>query len=357
MLALLAAGALTAAALGTVLALTGGADRPEGARNGSAEPALASPETAPAANPQPATGAEPALRASLVRIDPATNEVAGEMPLGLGARAGVTSPLSIAAGEGAVWTLHRYSGTLDKISPTRLTVIASIPVPAVPGVGNAAVAVGAGSVWVDGALGRGDPAKLAVSRIDPSANRVTATIGTTASCCGTLVFGEAALWVEDTFGEATLRIDPATNEIVATIPIAGEDVAAAEGRVWILDVLAGTVTPINARTNTAGRPIALSGLPIAIAAGAGAVWVLDRAGIVSKIPVGGNAAIDTVSVGETPRDIAIGAEAVWVANEGDETVSRIDLETGDVVETIRTPGRPIVLTVGEGGVWVVVGRR
>ena len=256
-LALFAAVAL-AAALGTVLALTGGADRPDEARNGSAEPALASPETAPAASPQPATGAAPPLGTSLVRIDPATNEVAGEIPVALGDRAGVTSPLSIAAGEGAVWMLHRYSGTLDKISPTRLTVIASILVPAVPGVGNAAVAVGAGSVWVDGALGTGAPAKLVVSRIDPSANGVTATIRTTASCCGTLVFGEAALWVEDMFGEVTLPHRSGHERDRRHDPIAGEDVAAGEGSVWVLDALAGTVTPINARTNTTGRPIALS---------------------------------------------------------------------------------------------------
>jgi serine/threonine-protein kinase len=323
------------------------------------EPTAREPAAAPAAAHQPSTGTGTARPSeiSLVHIDPAANNLAGEAPLASGQSlgGGAINPPSIAAGEGAVWSLLRFGGAVYKVSPSRLTTIASIPVAGVPGAGVASIALGSGSVWVDGGIiESGSAAKLQVTRIDPTANRVVTTIETSAICCGPLAFGEGALWVEDTSSGSTLRIDPATNRVVATVSIAGEDIAVGEGSVWVLDTLAGTLTPIDPGTNTAGSPIPLSGTPIAIAVGDGAVWVLDAADAVSKIPVDRRGGIDTVAVGERPRDIAFGEKAVWVANAGDATISRIDPETADVEETIDVDGSPDALAVGEGGVWVVV---
>ena len=57
-------------------------------------------------------------------------------------------------------------------------------------------------------------------------------------------------------------------------------------------------------------------------------------------------------VGNTPSTIAVGEGAVWVLNADDRTISKIDLETREVVKTFGTGGIPTDLAVGEGAVWV-----
>jgi YVTN family beta-propeller protein len=45
---------------------------------------------------------------------------------------------------------------------------------------------------------------------------------------------------------------------------------------------------------------------------------------------------------------------VWVANSADGTVSRIDLETNQVVATIPVGNAPADIAVVDGAVWVTV---
>jgi branched-chain amino acid transport system substrate-binding protein len=62
-------------------------------------------------------------------------------------------------------------------------------------------------------------------------------------------------------------------------------------------------------------------------------------------------------VGNTPGTIAVGEGAVWVLNADDQTVSKIDPETREVVDTFGTGGRTTDLAVGGGAVWVGNGVR
>jgi DNA-binding beta-propeller fold protein YncE len=69
-----------------------------------------------------------------------------------------------------------------------------------------------------------------------------------------------------------------------------------------------------------------------------------------------NRAVDTIQVGNLPVAIAAGSGAVWVANEGDGTVDRIDPVTGDVTKGgIQVGGRPDGIVAGAGAVWVANG--
>jgi branched-chain amino acid transport system substrate-binding protein len=67
---------------------------------------------------------------------------------------------------------------------------------------------------------------------------------------------------------------------------------------------------------------------------------------------GGGEAVSYTQVGNTPSTIAVGEGAVWVLNADDRTISKIDLETRQVVKTFGTGGVTTDLAVGEGGVWV-----
>ena len=79
------------------------------------------------------------LRDRVVRIDPATNRAAAEIPVGRGA-------IGITTGAGSVWVADAVDHAVTRIDPITNRVTASILVPA----GPRAVAVGEGSVWAVG---------------------------------------------------------------------------------------------------------------------------------------------------------------------------------------------------------------
>ena len=60
-------------------------------------------------------------------------------------------------------------------------------------------------------------------------------------------------------------------------------------------------------------------------------------------------------VGENPGGIAAGSGAVWVLNGDDRTVSRIDPSTRRVTRTFAIGAVPTAVAVGAGGVWIGAG--
>ncbi len=87
----------------------------------------------------------------------------------------------------------------------------------------------------------------------------------------------------------------------------------------------------------------LSGLAVSAAAIVLAILLLggDDVSVSSPIPVGAG-----------PLRLAVGDDALWVTSAADGTLSRIDPETKEVVDSVRI-GRGISgVAVGEGSVWV-----
>ncbi len=79
----------------------------------------------------------------LLRLDPATGEVAAEIDLG--------HPLNgVAVGAGAVWAISGPDATVVEVDPQQDALVAEIPIAALPGSASPfpiAVTVGEGSVW------------------------------------------------------------------------------------------------------------------------------------------------------------------------------------------------------------------
>jgi glyoxylase-like metal-dependent hydrolase (beta-lactamase superfamily II) len=71
----------------------------------------------------------------------------------------------MAAGEGYVWSLNQTNGTVSKIDPATMNLLATIEV-GVPGTGGD-IAAGEGEIWVSART-------IPVSRINPATNKVTA---------------------------------------------------------------------------------------------------------------------------------------------------------------------------------------
>jgi YVTN family beta-propeller protein len=120
-------------------------------------------------------------------------------------------------------------------------------------------------------------------------------------------------------------------------------------------------------------PAALRRRPGRLAAALAAVVVVAAAGVAALVFLRGDDAqaavppntvavidldsaevTDTVPVGMSPSAIAYGHGSLWVANTEDETVSRIDPETRQVVATIGT-GAAVDVAIGPDAVWVANG--
>jgi branched-chain amino acid transport system substrate-binding protein len=57
-------------------------------------------------------------------------------------------------------------------------------------------------------------------------------------------------------------------------------------------------------------------------------------------------------VGVSPSNVTVGEGSVWVLNADDQTVSRIDPQTREVLKTFSTGQTPTDIAVGEGAVWI-----
>ena len=108
---------------------------------------------------------------------------------------------------------------------------------------------------------------------------------------------------------------------------------------------------------TATIPVS-TGTPVAMAVGAGAVWVAGgEANAVWRIDPYSATVSATIPVGRIASGIAIAGDSVWVTNYADGTVSRIDARSNAVVDTISVGDGPVDIAAGGRGVWVAVQRR
>ena len=84
-----------------------------------------------------------------------------------------------------------------------------------------------------------------------------------------------------------------------------------------------------------------------------AVWTANESDdSVSRINLSTARLVQTIPVGSSPSGIAAGGGAVWVADTLDGTVSRIDPRTNRVVETIPVGHGPTAVAFGLHAVWV-----
>jgi len=91
---------------------------------------------------------------------------------------------------------------------------------------------------------------------------------------------------------------------------------------------------------------------LAIAYGAGFVWVGLASGAVVRIDPQQPTPSSTAPTAAGLVDLAVGEGSVWVARRGAPTVDRIDPETLDVTDTIDIGTTPASIAVGFGQVWV-----
>lgn len=272
---------------------------------------------------------------SVVRIDPATNEIVAIIS--------VRTAGNLAVGSDAVWTIDSIDepqDTVVRIDPATNQVVGTIPV----GPYAFDVAVDASSVWVTRDIdGRGQSGE--VIRIDPATNEVVARIPVDGRIRDVVV-GEGGVWVVDSTSTAQrepalIHIDPQANDVVATIPgLAGLNVTTGGGLVWIQGWLS-TIDP-----GSGDRPLALRidpttdhfvGDPVPIeffnpfAFWEGGIWFVTEEAVVSRLNTGTLKVDHSVDVAPVAQDSTVHAAldtstgTIWVANY-EEAITRIDLK-------------------------------
>jgi branched-chain amino acid transport system substrate-binding protein len=203
---------------------------------------------------------------SVSRLDP-ESAIAVEtiqLPRGRAALSGYSfSRRQIAVTGKAVWAINP-DGSVSRIDPRTNRLVARVA-----GVRAQNIAAGAEGVWIV-EEGR-------IAEIDPRTNAVARGIDVPAESLAALAVGAGAVWIADPLGGSVWRVHPAPSPddvVLRQIPLdrwVGE-VGFGEGAVWATNEIADTVYRIDPRTN---EPRVFTGLtaPRGIAVGEGSTWV------------------------------------------------------------------------------------
>ena len=180
-------------------------------------------------------------------------------------------------------------------------------------------------VWVS------NEPKHTVTRIDPKANAVVATISVGKEPCSGLAAGFGSLWVPNCGDPSLSRVDLKTGAIAATLPLTIGDseggLAAGAGSVWMMTDKKGTLARIDPATNKVVAEITVAPGSFTVAFGENAVWITStEKNLLTRVNVFTNLVEETIAVGPKPRFLAVGEGSVWTLNQGDGTITRVDVE-------------------------------
>jgi YVTN family beta-propeller protein len=100
--------------------------------------------------------------------------------------------------------------------------------------------------------------------------------------------------------------------------------------------------------------ISIDGVPRAMAAGPGSIWLADPStGTVFRVGLDAGAVVDQVPVGRSAGALAVGGGSVWAAEVPGDVVLRIDVATGKVTQRVPLgSARAGALAFGDERLWI-----
>jgi len=297
----------------------------------------------------------PVLQVSGVTLSSAAAKSAAVQPVpttSIQLPRGVTA---IVTGYSAVWAAT--PGSVVRIDPSTNRIAATIPV---TGIGDSGkLAVGAGSVWVTHSG--------SVARIDPTTNAVTADIAVGGPVLG-VAASDSAVWVtsQGPSGSQLVTVDPATNQVSGqptSLPDGATELTYVQGRLWVdISMNGGSVVSVDPSTRQ------VSSVPEATipeAASGNSLWAPAWTGV-DRIDPNTNTVVAAIKVARVVQTAA-GLNWVWALTETGSTSSTLyepeqsqpatlvmlDPATNSIVGTPVSVGiSPAYMAVGEGAVWV-----
>jgi virginiamycin B lyase len=214
------------------------------------------------------------------------------------------------------------------------------------------VAITGEAVWV------GSTGPNAVHAIDPATNQRVATVVLSGEPCAGLAVGFDSLWIPLCGQSGGLaRVDLKTRKLVATYKVgritAEGGVTTGSGSVWLV-LRSHSLVRINPSDGTV-RPV------VQLPAGSynpyfseGRIWVTRAKGAeITSVDAATGKVVGRPHTGRHPRFLTAGDGAIWTLNQGDGSLSRIDLSGGKAAQTISlgTPGPGGDITFGAGRIW------
>ena len=144
-------------------------------------------------------------------------------------------------------------------------------------------------------------------------------------------------------------------EVGSPIPAGRMPVAVAvgAGSVWVADGGRGTLLRINPeRRRRTGAAIAVGAAPFAVAVGEGAVWVAGTSGEIRAVDPDSMTTVGSPVRVAGANGLAVGLDGVWVTSRIAGTLTRIDPRTRRAGPPIRVGAGPADVVIADGAVWV-----
>ncbi|HKY48874.1 MAG TPA: hypothetical protein VJQ79_12915, partial [Acidimicrobiia bacterium] len=207
------------------------------------------------------------------------------------------------------------------------------------------VTVGGGYLWLLSYDNGGE-----VLRFDPGLGVVDSAIPLGAEPGGMKWYADR-LWVSNTDGQLLqISVD---GVIESTAP--GELVGMAFGSLWVIDPETRMLQDYTS-AGPGNVAIPTEGMLVGhVIEGAGYLWVLERdlsiVGSVHRYDLDGGEPT-SVRVGYGAHSMVELAGSIWIASIWDETVTRIDAATAEVLSVSPMPGRTGALAAADGSLWV-----
>ena len=201
----------------------------------------------------------------------------------------------------------------------------------------------------------------AVQRVNPRDASISAKIEFQAEPCSGLTYAFGSLWVPLCGKPASLaRVDPATNKIVAILPFGPADseggIAASDDSIWIVGD-DGTLLRIDPADNAVRQEISIPAGSFNPLYSDGVVWITgNKSSVLTSVDARTGEGLASIRVGPQPRFLTLGADSIWTLNQGDGSVTRVDVKTRRVTATIFAgiPGPGGDICFGAGTVWATV---
>jgi YVTN family beta-propeller protein len=238
-------------------------------------------------------------------IDPGANRVQETLSASGSGPVGQGGP-GLAYASGSIWVANTTQRQVTRVEPD------ADPVSVEARPSALAAAPDADAVWV-AAHTQGGGGLLA--RIDTGTNRVVRRIPLQRAPTGLTVTPDGrTVWVVTPDDRAIYRVDTRTSNVQRDkLPLIPDQAAFGDGAVWVTSSKGDAVLRINPTTSKVQKAIPVGNGPSGIAFGADRVWVANADdGTVSTIDPQSNQ-VGTTRLGFRPAAVAVEQRAVWVA--------------------------------------------
>lgn len=218
------------------------------------------------------------------------------------------------------------------------------------------MAVTENAVWVSNSRLKG------VQRISPLTNKVIATVHFPSPPCSGLTFSFGSLWVPLCGNPPRLaRVNARMNRITATLRVGPADseggITSNSNSVWLVTNKNGTLVRINPKTNSVRQKISIPHGSFNPLFSDGIIWITGfDTNVLTAVDALSGKMIASIPVGPKPRFLTVGDGSIWTLNQGDGSVTRVDISSNRAVATIAAniPGEGGEICFGAGSVWATL---